>query len=186
MWTGHEKYALSSDFDIPIMTCRAIFLPLVGYYLDSVLDIRTITRKRYLLLTIATVSGVIISCVFCYYQGTRTEDGFTTDYNSMFYYLTTIWLFITVKRIYFTKYIQKHIHEGAAKAIRFCSSLTFGIYLFDPILKDTSGINQALYSLLNRFMPTLMSAIIWCMVSFIICGIITALLKKIPGIKKFI
>ena len=112
MWTGHEKYALSTDFEIPIMTCRAVFLPLIGYYLDQILDIGTISRKKYLLLTAATAVGILISCTFCYYQGTRTEAGFTTDFNSLFYYLTTIWLFVSIKRIWANKFIPKRSEGG--------------------------------------------------------------------------
>ena len=68
------------------------------------------------------------------------------------------------------------------KVITTIGALTFGIYLMDPVLKVVGKY----FDLVVTTPDPILYSIIWCLFSMTVCGIVTYILKKIPGIKKLL
>lgn len=176
------SFSVSSSLQIVLATERTIFYPLTGYYLEHQIDIHNLSKRKLILIALGGLGGIVISCALTYLQG--ISSGFTQNYVMLFDYTTAIACFVLCK--YFFAHCKKA--PGATsplgKLLALISSVTFGIYLFDPVLKKYlySPINNAL----EPYFPTLLVSLCWCLVSMLICGAATWLLKKIPGIKKLL
>ena len=77
------------------------------------------------------------------------------------------------------------LNEGKTGAvICFIGSLTLGIYLLDPCLKYV--LYRRYEGLAEPLFPTLIVSIGWVILSMILGGVITCILKRIPIIKRII
>ena len=168
---GVEGIWLDSHFQIPLAVEKAFFYPLIGYYIDK--KVGDIKNKECIgLISIAAV-GIIFSCLATYWEGTTTGT-YTQNYVQLFDYVTTIVAFLLLKKMFC---------ECKWSWIPVIGSLTFGIYLFDAVLK----IEYSKYSsVLEPILPTMIVSIIWVLLSMTIGGVATFVLKKIPGVGKFV
>lgn len=165
-----ERYGysvlVSSDFSIPIATSDAFFYPLVGYYIDNNFDIKSLTRKKIMGLISITIVGIMISVSMFF----RFSD-----------FVTAIAAFILIK--YFVTVGCPKIQEDKnGRIITFLGSLTFGMYLIDPFLKVL--IEGKYNSFVDSFV--LIRSFGWCIISMILGGTITYMLKKIPVFKQLL
>lgn len=173
---GIASINIKSDFQVPFMTGKAFFYPLIGFYLDRVVDVKRIPRKIVWAFPTAALIGIIISSAFTYHEG--VTSGYTQSFVQTFDYVTAISVFVTTKYL-FTQTNDFGNNWIVKNAIPFVGSLTFGIYLFEPALKL---FYNRIMSLVPLTTPLVLS-FFWCIFSMIICGIVTYLLKKIPGVK---
>ena len=176
--------SLSGSFSIPFVTGKQFFYPILGYYLEEYVDVRKIKRKHFVYLISAAFVGICISCLCTVWEG-ETTGIYTQNYVELFDYLITVVAFIIIK--YFVVIGMPKVNDGKSKiggGICFISSLTFGIYLLDPLLK------MLLYSKYNQaaelIFPTLIVSIGWVLISMVLGGTLTFVLKQIPGIKALI
>lgn len=95
--------------------------------------------------------------------------------------MSTIVAFILIKYIV-VKVFPEFFKGKVANCVCFMGSLTFGIYLLDPILKKT--FYGAYESVIEGHFPTLIVSIGWCVISMLLGGVGTYLLKKVPIIRK--
>lgn len=112
-----------------------------------------------------------------------TTGTFTENYVELFDYIIAISAYIIVK--YFIVVIcNKNILEKLSGIICLIGSLTFGMYLFDPFWKLIfyDGYEKRAEVLL----PTLLVSFGWCIISMILSGILTYILRKLPLIKKLL
>lgn len=176
------SFSLNGNFSIPVAVDKIIFYPLTGYYLDRILKVENL-KKRYLLgITAAAFAGIAISSVITYHQGVTTK--FTQGYVQLFDYLTAIWIFVWVKYL-FTKWAQKTAGRSCMnKVLQELGGVTFGIYLFDPVLKKY--LYAPMTDALERILPTVLVSFTWCFVSMVICGAVTWLLLRIKPVRKFL
>lgn len=63
-------------------------------------------------------------------------------------------------------------------------SLTFGIYLLDHYFKLV--LYQDYEKFAERFIPSIFASFGWCVVSMILGGTVTWILKKMPILKKIL
>ena len=180
-WNGIEgTLRLQENFELVLVTSRVFFWPLIGYYLENVLDMSSVKKKDIFLLSITAFFGILLSDTFCYIDGIK--NGFSYTYNSLTCYVTAIWLFVVVKYFFYSR--NKGLGDKPALLLQYAASLTFGIYLLDPLLKETS-LKSFLDAHLSS-LPVLIQSYVWCILSFIICGTATAILKKAPKVKEFL
>lgn len=178
---GIGRVILSGNVAIPLATLKQCFYPIIGFYIDRNVDVDKLSKKKMSILLFLTFVGIMVSCGFTYYEGIHT--GFTQNYVQLFEYLTAICVFIFIKKIcnHGTSILQK---PKIGKIITVLGSLTFGIYLIDPYLQI------AMYSEFEGIMktkfPVLLVSVAWCLVSMLIGGLITFVLKKVPMFKKLI
>lgn len=176
---GISKFSISSDFNVAFMTVKAFFYPLIGYYLENVLDINKITTKHICMLLVAIVLGIGIASGFTYHQG--ITKGYSQDFVQTFDYVIAISVFVLIKCL-FVKIKFLRNNRIVAGVVSLCGSVTFGIYLMEPVLK----------CYYNKFAPVLTAenpvllGVSWCLLSMSICGVVTYLLKLIPPIKKIL
>lgn len=178
---GIKGISITGNLFIPLATAKQFFYPIVGYYVDTNINVKKLTKRHNVGLVVIALLGIIISCICTYYEGINLK--FTENYVQLFDYVTTIVVFILIKEI-----VERKINvlktSRISKIIYLVGSLTFGIYLLDPFLKKI--VYKNFFELLDPVLPTLILSILWCLFSMICGGIITYILKKIPVIRKLI
>ena len=170
--------SVSTDLKIPLVVEKSFFYPIMGYYMDKILDMSKIKMKTIVRLLGVSFIGIVISSMFTYHEGMRI--GFTQNFVHLFDYVTTISCFVTVKYLFSKRIIGERGHA----LISLGGTLTFGMYLFDPVLKHFFYTRYT--SLINDIFPSLVVALTWCIFSMIVGGLLTYILKKFPVIRKFI
>lgn len=178
---GMGTLSVSGYFSVPLAETKAFFYTLIGYYLDKCIDIFKIRTKHIFIIASIAILGIILSCSCTYYEGI-TSGIFTQNYVQLTDYVSTIVAFIIIKwavlkRIMFTTNISEQI-------IFFIGSLTFGIYLLDPFLKAV--LYSTYESFVKTYLPTIVVSFGWVIMSMVIGGFLTFLLKKVPVIRRLI
>ena len=173
--------SLSGNFAVPLGTGKAFFYPLIGYYLDQCIDIEKISTKTIGKLIIAALTGIMVSCGFTYIEGIRNGT-FTQNYVQLFDYVSAIVVFIIVKKYMTAKEKAADPAEHKRFDISFIGTLTLGIYLLDPYLKEI--IYNPYAKIAGNVLPELLTSLIWVGISMFIGGLATFVLKKIPVIGK--
>lgn len=178
---GKEGIVISSMMNTQLYTAKLMFYPIMGYYIDRKIDISSLTRKHWNMLFGASLIGLIVSIAATYLYGERF--GYDVNFISSFTYIFAITIFLLVKRVYTTIPTSKIITKTNG-IVLYVSSLTFGIYLLDNIVKAViwKQISEATLPVLGTYG----ASVLWCLISFVICGLITAGLKKIPFVKKLV
>lgn len=170
---------ISENFSVPLATIKSYFFFIIGYYIDAKNDILQIRKKDIAVLLSAAALGILISSICTLEEGIRTGN-FTQNYMQMFDYLSAIAVFILIKRAFLLKSISdKYYH-----ILCFTGSLTLGVYLLDPFLQ------RMLYPLYSSYMTNSVStfalSIGWVVISMLLGGVITMVLKKFPLLGKLI
>ena len=182
---GINGIAISQDFygALDLAIAKVMFYPLIGYCIDHNIDLSKVKPKQIVLLCLLGLVGIIASNACTFYEGTHGDMTFTQNYVQLFDYLTTICAFVLIKYIYL-RHDNYSAHPRFVKAVTLIGSLTFGIYLLDPVLKKLmyTPFNTAL----EPHMITILVSVCWCLTSMVIGGLITFGLKKIPGLKKIL
>lgn len=157
-----NEILLSNSFQIPLMTVKAIFYPIVGFYLDRSLNVDHVKCKKILII----MSFVLIINGGCtYYEGVNLE--FSQNYIEMFDYVSAIGIFLLMKKLYGGEKYKKY--KRFSYVISQLGSLTLGMYFFDIILRPL------LYSSLQDFTGILEPkfSLIWCIFNMFIGSICT-------------
>lgn len=177
-----ESIKISDDFSVPLATFRVLFYPLIGYYIDRNINVKTLKKKDILKMIIIAFAGIFVASICTYYEG-KISGGYTQNYVQLFDYLITIIVFIIVKYM-FTVLWPNLSYGKTASIICIVGSLTFGIYLLDPYFRAIFYETYAQF--INKIIPKFVGSIGWCIISMFLCGIVTYILKKVPVLKKII
>lgn len=163
----------------PTWIINNIFIyPILGYGIHYILDITKIRRKHLALMWFITIGEFIIS-VICEYYLLIKEPGNGTELflaNSCLISATTI--FLTIKC-----YCQKiTVSNNWYKGITETGKCTFGIYLLHilflwkiPFLNNIWNEIETISTIGEHI-----GVFITCILVFVICGICTYILRKIP------
>lgn len=180
-WTTGNRFELSSHFSLPVITSSAFFFPLAGYYLDHNLCVEKLSTKKIAGLAATALCGVVLSSVYSFTQG-MLEGELTQNYTGLFDFVIAIAVFIIVKYM-FVKDPQR-ISSKTRKRLAWAGSLTFGIYLLDPILRR--GFYESFASILEPYLSVLLLSFVWCMISMVVGGFITFIAKKVPLLREIV
>ena len=175
-----NRLYLSADFSVPLATTQAFFYTIAGYWLDRH-DGFMNTGKKTLLTALA---GLAATCAAgaVFLLTTGADEGLTPMYMTLFDWVTAFCAFLVIKRV--TTVTLPGLSRGKhAKRIAFISSLCFGIYLFDPWLKM---VLFGPYYRAASFLPEMIRSLVWIVISMAVGGLVTFMLKKIPGIRKLL
>ena len=174
--------SIYGSFLVPFALEKPFFYTLLGYYLEYNVDVKKIKLPHICLLIISAVIGVVLSNV-CTILDYRINGAYSQNYVQLFDYVTTIVAFILIKYIYIVK-IEKRTGDRFNRIICFMGSMTLGIYMLDPCFKLI--FYEKFNSWASSFLPTLIVSIGWIVISMVLGTICTAILKRIPVIKKII
>lgn len=163
-----KEILLSASFQVPFITSKGIFYPMIGYYLDKRTETKEFNRKGVSIILLVAL-GIGGGCI--YYDGVHSE--FSQLYIEMLDYVIAIGIFILMKDI-FTNQINCKKYPTICAIISRLGGLTLGMYFFDDIL------HVMLYRRLEAYMrlPVAVYSLIWCVVNLSIGGICTYLFKE--------
>ena len=179
---GIGSLNISGSFSVPFATAKQFFYPLIGYYLEYYVDVTKLKKMHVFGLLATAFTGILLSSVCTYWEGSSIGT-YTQNYVQLFDYVTAIVAFLVIK--YMVLCVFPGLAEGkAARVISYVGSLTLGIYLLDPFFRR--ALIDRYESVTEPILPTLMVSAGWVCFSMIMGGVVTAILKKIPGIKKLI
>lgn len=175
---GHisgSSITVSPELHAPLASVKLLFFPLIGYYIDNI-DIKKISKKHVAIGILIILVCVNISTIFTVQYG--KNYGFATDIKQLFIldYINAPIVFIIIKKF------VSHAKENSklVNFLAFIGTLTFGVYLFDPLLKAFLYYDCYTSILANNIF---IQGIGWIIITIIIGGFITYLLKKIPILK---
>ena len=178
---GLPLLELSEDFMLPLVMLDAFFFPLYGFLLEKAFKPGALSGKQKWLLLAILLFAVIDPVIFTYLQGQRFGE-YTQYFIQKYDYLLAGALFLLVRHLFTGTALSRK--RGVQKTVLFLGPLTFGIYLFDHLLKEV--LWGPYYLKVEPLVPTLLMSAGWILISFVLCGAFTFLLKKIPGIRRLI
>ena len=178
---GLPLLELSEDFMLPLVMLDAFFFPLYGFLLEKAFKPGALSKKQKWLLLAVLLFAVIDPVIFTYLQGQRFGE-YTQYFIQKYDYLLAGALFLLVRHLFTGTALSRK--RGVQKTVLFLGPLTFGIYLFDHLLKEV--LWGPYYLKVEPLVPTLLMSAGWILISFVLCGAFTFLLKKIPGIRRLI
>ena len=162
----NEDFVWSGDFGIVIATAPCIFYLLMGYGINKYYDVQCMTWKKGITCTV--IVCICIAVEIFYTITNRNSEGFyTQNYVQMFDYLIAIYVFVLAKCIF----VRINISDRVKWYIGLAGSLTFGIYLLDPITPQK--IIDFMYNNFGSFT----GSFIYCIFSMFLYGTITYVWK---------
>jgi len=176
---GMPAVILSPYFQLPFSSFDILFYPLAGYYLSEKLSLENFGKKGILGCIAVLILGTVLTSALVYGEGYFL--GFTQNYITLFSYSSAMAVFILVR--YGMRCCD--VPEWLRKSIVSVSSVSIGIYILHPI------VCHNLFLPFFRGVPWTVPAITvasigWCLVCMVLCGGLTYLLRKIPGVKKYL
>ena len=175
---GYDSFFVAEEFSVPLASTAAFFYPLMGYYIDRKIDIWAVSKRKWVVLGAAAAAGVFLSCLCVYINGAADEA-----YLTLFDYLLAVTVFLAVKYAAEVRFPALSAGKMAGAAC-FMGSLTFGIYLLDHYFKLV--LYKGYEAAAERFMPSLFASFGWCVISMILGGTVTWILKKLPVFRKLL
>ena len=179
--TDMKIFSINSNVVINMFT-QAVMFFIGGYYFDSVLEKKDLTKKNALKWLGAGFIAIVISCLMTHYMITLTGRMNEGDAQTFYDNLISIPTFAV---FYFLRYfLQKHKATGdLKKVILSFGKCAFGIMLCEKALRDYLVI---IYDSLEPKISKLPACFVWVLAVYLSGYIITLILKRIPGIKKLI
>lgn len=155
----------------------AVFYPVLGHYLQNVLDINKVTKKAAWLLSGAAAVLLLVSIaldVFARNLGDGTDFDMYT-----FACVPSAALFILSKR----RYERKTPKEGFAAVAGFFSGVNFATYLFHNVyMAWLAPVRDAM----APHIGIIPADVVYALMTFLVGSAISFVIRLIPGVKKFI
>ncbi len=165
------------NISVPLACEIPIFFFIMGYYFENVFEYN---KTKYLLISLISVAAVGILTYMVYWKVTGSNDYLNSDsyaYSSALILFPTVFLFITAKKISYVLEIRPKL----ASVIVWIGGTTFGIYLLEGVFERAASDS---YFLSNRFLPPLLSWLIWVLLSFLVgCLAVSAYKLLVFGFK---
>lgn len=176
---GFNVIQISSHLQIPLAMIDCFFCPVVGYYLAHKYRTEHISRKQLWGWAGVFFGSCIIASWMTYAEG--YYDGFTQNFIGEFGYSAAMAVFVLTRR--FTEHAS--LSGRVAHCLCGLGSSVIGIYLLEPII---SYYLQSLFfrSIPWHPIPLTFFSILWCFLCMAIGSTLTWLLRKIPGVKKYL
>ena len=156
---------MTGRFQPALIIVDCMFYPLIGFGVDTLFDVKEFSGKREISFAVMFVGTTLLEALLTRISGGENMfDGLD--------FLMTISIFVLAKAALF----RINPPEKVQRAITVVGSLTFGIYLLDPI------IGNFLKPFVHRLYPSVPSylgvSVLYCLVSMAVCGSLTFLYKK--------
>lgn len=161
------------------MISNIFIYPVAGYILDRIFDIKKVKPKHLIIMWISSLFCLFISGI-CEHHFLALHKGSTLEtFLSNFSLIYASTIFITLKYI-MTKVQFKYKLKAIIVEMGKC---TLGIYLLHLIFLEKIPFLTKLWGKIELLRWNL-GVFISCLLVFIICFVITYLLRKIPLIRK--
>ena len=161
---------------------KNIIFPLLGYYIEHRMPKRFFRKKYFLILAAAGMAAICICGALTHYRCVLTGDWRESTCGVFF----DTWIFIPAAAAYFRTKLFFDTHKISGKLSGFLSAVsacTFGTYLFEYIYRNET---KAVFRALVPYIHSLPACLIWIFAACLAGIAVTFILRKIPGIKKFL
>lgn len=176
--TLFTEYKLNSYLTNPFFV-TSVGLVFLGFYIEKYMIINKTTFYYSLFLFFAILAFEVLYTYYLWQENSSAylkldnRDSITITGCAICFYIIFKYLSTVVN----TK-------EVLSKVVCYIGSLTFGIYLFSDLVLD---ITKPFYlEYIEESTAILPLTIVWEIAIFVACAIVTAVLRLIPGVKKYI
>lgn len=170
-----------SDFDL-FTTMDIVYYPLMGHFLANELSDEKITPKTALISWAVGFFFLVVNCwLTCAWCSHLGEWDYSTCQNFLqrFVFFPALSSFVVMRYVF----MRVNLPPKIESAIVYLGSCTFGIYLFERIYREETLF---VYDLLEPYLPQFLACVAWIFAAFLLGLLVTAVLKKIPVIRKYI
>ena len=174
--------SLSDYFRTSWILTDIFIYPCIGYFLQYRIEIEKVRKKDIILLWLANLICIVISCCLATYRGRIDGTYANQPFFNSFVVVNAITLFITAKYLFNNCKLPNLINKGIISIGR----TTFGIYLIHILVRYTKESEKVRLFLVDMLGNNMIAALIWCTIIMLVCYIIIVILKKIPIVKKLV
>lgn len=175
-----REFGFSEDFILPLVVFDTFFFTLFGFLLDQT-EVSRFKRREWFSLILLLVFSILCPLLFTFLDRQMSGES-TQNFIRQFDFVLAGSLFLLVK--YLFSEVPAFRRKGLEKTVLFLGSLSFGVYLFDHLLKEV--LWSSYYLNVEPYLPTILMSAGWILLSFTICGGAAWLLKKLPGIRSLL
>lgn len=164
------------------ITTDYVFYPLMGYFIDQKLEEKHFSKGNFSIMALVSVAAIVTSCVMTHYWCTLTGQW---DEDSCQKFFSTL-IFLPAVTVYYGAKLLflRHCFSDRAKGwITTLGGTTFGLYLIEQICRNET---RQIFTSLQPYLHTLPACWIWIGAACCLGMAVTYLLKKIPGMGKFL
>lgn len=159
-----------------------VFYPMIGYYIDRVLEKTDFTVKRLILMIFASVVAIIVCCFMTNYKCSLTGDWSEASCQTFFdtlIFLPSITVFYGAKLLF----LRYKPSNKLQKVIRLASGTILGIFLIERICRQET---KPIFLFLKPYLHSLPACWIWILCACIIGGCVVLIIKRLPYIGDYI
>lgn len=179
---GWEYVAITDHFELAFSGLDFLFYPLMGYYLDRHLSAEKI-RKLLVFLPLVILTDNLLSAGITYRL--HLQESFSQRYLGLFRPLSAMAVFL-LARYAFEAAGDRIRGKRTEKVLATLSSLTLGVYLIDPFFIERVYLYWKMYDWVAGRVHQVPLSLIYCVVSMVLGGGITYVLKKLPVMRKLL
>lgn len=179
---SHGTLLLNPFFNPILITAQNVFYVIMGYYFEHILEEKYYTGKNLLAGIALSFAAIAVSCAVTQYQ-IKVDNVCNPEILERFF---NCLIAIPTFTAYFgAKYFfKKHQPAGRSrKLIETVGGTTFGIFLLEGILRDST---KSVRDLCEPYIKSFPACLVWILVALLLGAAIVWLLKKIPGVKRWI
>lgn len=174
-----ETGTMQKDLNIVLVTSAAVFYPLLGYFMEHVLEKERYTGRNMILLLSAGIIAIVFTGVLTTHRMDLTGDKTAEVFHNVL-------IVFPVAAVYFMiKYLcGKHELPGVFRNIvTEAGGTVFGIMLLEDILRKEES---AVFAYLQPKTGIFAACIVWVTAVVVSGGILTWILKRVPGLRELL
>lgn len=178
-----SEHSLNSNLRVSWACSSILFYPCLGYFLRH--RVRDFWNgKRLAVLWMCNLCTIALSCYITYLCTVETGDSFSQPGHELYAVVNGTTIFVTCQ--YFTG--RREFHPAVQKGIRRLGECTFGVYLLHALfVTNIPFFAERIDVLYQKFhVNHMVSTFVYCGFVFLLCSLITRILKQIPILKKLI
>lgn len=175
---GHNK-----DFSIAVILETNIFYPLMGYYIENVMDSSKFRKKNYWIAGVLSLISVFVTIgISMLYYNLHGETLDIEAYQTFF----EILLCVPAISLFFIMKGVVHVKAGSAwyRILSWVGGTVFGVYLIDPLLRGL--LSPHIHRLVAPITGSFAASLVLVVIVMIIGTSVIGLLKSVPYLKKVV
>lgn len=177
------RHSLNGNVSVGWLTSNIVIYPFIGYFLTYRLH-NFWNKKKLLILWLVNIGTILLSSYLTYYRAKIMgvcDEGSSQAFHMTFVLVNCVAVFATCQ------YLNEHSKlSRVKKIITSCGGCTLGIYLLHIFLKDYISWNFWPIFQGKVYISPMIDVLLFC-VSVFLCGyVITAVLKRIPLLRKLV
>ncbi|MCD7845475.1 MAG: acyltransferase [Oscillospiraceae bacterium] len=179
---GLDTVTINSNLKGALFTATNVVYFLMGYFFEHILSEEHYNRKNAVIGIVLSLLSIGVCCYMTVFRARVTgecNESVSQVFHNSLVAIPTYTIYYCGKLLF----MRRHIPDRVQRAIRFLGGTTFGIYLLERMLRDQT---KFVFTALKPYIHTMPACLIWILCAFILGAAVTWVLKKIPGIKKFI